>query len=230
MNRCLWCGSSVTSVISVKDFIQFKIIEHPLCEKCRNNLNRLENHETCKGCSRIYSGQDYCPDCLKWKRHYPSYEGCHYAVFEYNLFARELIEQFKFTGDCETADLFKKEVGAFFRKNMKDTIVIPIPLSAESFSSRGFNQTEVLLESAGVDFVCVLENNYQIGKQSRKNRAERMKSPQPFALSEHHKDIVRGNNIILADDIYTTGRTIYHAIELIRSHEPATVNSFSLFR
>lgn len=230
MTVCAWCGLSMISRLSISDFILFTLKNEQLCQQCKDKLVSLDAYTTCSGCSKVQSGSELCRDCIKWKELYPDYVNNHQAIYGYDAFAKEIIEQFKFTGDCETACLFKDDIKSFFSNIKKKTIVVPIPLSLTSYSSRGFNQTELLLEAADVNYSSLLENKYQIEKQSKKNRAERLKTPQPFAVKEQYKTVIQGSNIILADDIYTTGRTIFHAVELLKRYEPASIKSFSLFR
>ena len=54
------------------------------------------------------------------------------------------------------------------------------------------------------------ENQHAGAKQSEKNRQERLLTTQPFLLLEGHKKYLQ-QEIILFDDVYTTGRTLYHA-------------------
>lgn len=230
MTICGWCKSIVPLRISVYGLVQFKYDEHQLCQKCRNDLLSLTGQIKCGGCSRSQAQSDFCQDCLMWKSIYPEYRNNHHALFAYNGFARELIGRFKFEGDCEIAYLFKNDIKTYFRKKEKEVMIIPIPISSKSQSARGFNQTELLLEAADVSYHSLLENRYQTEKQSEKNREERLKTPQPFAIQERGIHLIKGNNIILADDIYTTGRTLLHAVEVIKRYGPASVESFSLFR
>ncbi|MCC5896203.1 MAG: ComF family protein [Alkalibacterium sp.] len=167
---------------------------------------------------------------MMWRHRYPDYKGNHHALYKYNTFAKEIIQQFKFMGDCDIANLFSQEIKSCFKKRKASDLIVPIPLSPDSYAVRGFNQTELLLEAADLPMSLLLENRYQTEKQSKKNREERLNSLQPFVIKEEYKRDIKGNNIILADDIYTTGRTMYHAIELINKYDPASVTTFSVFR
>ncbi|MCC5888983.1 MAG: ComF family protein [Alkalibacterium sp.] len=154
----------------------------------------------------------------------------HQAVYAYNGFAREMVKQFKFSGDCELAAAFSEEIKELTRCRRRSSLVIPIPISRSSIETRGFNQTELLLESARIEYQRVLENAFQREKQSKKTRFERLESPQPFIVRDRMEGEIKGKNLIIVDDIYTTGRTVYHAAQLLSQYNPASISSVSLFR
>lgn len=230
MSRCKWCGTIHSNTLTIHALVRFELQPDTLCFQCREKLESLNDQLTCRGCSRIQDKTDYCPDCLSWQKTYQGHTHIHEAMYAYNEFASQIIEQFKFTGDCVIAELFVKEVKEYFRKIGQTALIIPIPVSRESYSARGFNQTELLLAVSGVTYNSVLVNRYQCGRQSGKNRKQRLESPQPFEIDPCHGELIRGKPVVLVDDIYTTGRTIYHALDLILPMEPSSIRSFSLFR
>ncbi|WP_349532800.1 ComF family protein [Leuconostoc citreum] len=64
--------------------------------------------------------------------------------------------------------------------------------------------------------------------QSRFNRQKRLTRAQPFVIAN---DIsLSGQSVLLIDDVYTTGRTLYHAAELIYTLGAKNVKSLSLAR
>lgn len=65
--------------------------------------------------------------------------------------------------------------------------------------------------------------------QSKKTRKERMRLQQPFAIKKKTKKI-KNCSVILVDDIYTTGRTLFHAAAVINDCYPKSLNTFTLAR
>ena len=65
-------------------------------------------------------------------------------------------------------------------------------------------------------------------KQSKKSKAERLKQKTVFKTE---KGSVKGLNVMLIDDLYTTGATLHHAAECLKADgEANTVSSYTLIR
>lgn len=233
MLTCLCCGKQETEKLLLRDVLLFKpILSATCCHSCHSKLVPLANENTCVGCCRIKTDQtEYCLDCIKWQQHYPEYLFKHTALFQYDLFLKEWLESFKYKGDYRLAQLFEQEIAAYFHaKNQKGKYIIPIPISQTSMDLRGFNQVEELLKSARVNYHSALIHVAAGEKQSSKNRKQRMESPQPFILDKDCCNELKDKQIILMDDLYTTGRTLFHAAELLRQAKVATIETFSIAR
>jgi competence protein ComFC len=234
MITCLCCGKQETEKLLLRDVVLFKKLTLATrCQSCQSKLVLLANEVTCKGCCRIKTEQQdgYCLDCIKWQQHYPDYSFRHTALFQYNLFLKEWLENFKYKGDYRLVHLFDQEIADYFQaKSQKNKYCIPIPVSQTSMKLRGFNQVEELMKSAGVKFYPALVHIGTGEKQSSKNRKERMESNQPFIIDKTYASQLENEQIILMDDVYTTGRTLFHAAELLRQANVATIETFSIAR
>ncbi|WP_423189998.1 ComF family protein [Alkalibacterium sp. f15] len=171
-----------------------------------------------------------CLDCRNWKKAYPEYDFKHHSLFYYNEFAKAYMEKYKIVGDCELSSLFASELRVYLGPIAKRSCIIPIPISQDSKRIRGFNQVELLLDSADIPYIKALENGGEGEKQSKKNKADRMKTQQPFLLKAEMKSLVTDASILLVDDLYTTGRTLFHAADALKQYSPKRIETFSLFR
>ncbi|WP_177188615.1 ComF family protein [Alkalibacterium subtropicum] len=140
------------------------------------------------------------------------------------------MEKYKIMGDCELSLLFADELKGYFRPVLEHSVLVPIPITEQSQAARGFNQVELLLESAGLPYVKALNNVGEGEKQARKNRRERLRMTQPFTLEYPAVSRLEGASVILVDDLYTTGRTLFHAADALKSALPGRIQTFSLFR
>ncbi len=135
--------------------------------------------------------------------------------------------RYKFAGDYRLWTVFAAEFTAAVRQ-LTAAVVVPIPVTQATMATRGFNQVTALLD--GVDWTPCLQNRaVKKVAQSQKHRQERLQTPQPFTLSDSSK-AVAGKRVLLVDDVYTTGRTLYHAADLIYQAGAASVISISLAR
>jgi competence protein ComFC len=133
---------------------------------------------------------------------------------------------FKYRGDYVLAIIFTEKIKEFLRKIQPD-LIVPIPLSKERLYERGFNQAEALLNESGLTQTIPLTRIHS-EKQSKKSRSERIHIPQVFEVDRQIE--ILGKNILLIDDIYTTGSTLRHAAKLLKESGAERVQSLTLAR
>ncbi|MCK5027477.1 MAG: ComF family protein, partial [Candidatus Pacebacteria bacterium] len=102
-------------------------------------------------------------------------------------------------------------------------LVIPIPLHKKRKRQRGYNQTELLCNELSLidNSLYRTENHVLYKHQSTRsqteilNRKERLKNIQGcFSIKDPEK--IHGRNIILIDDITTTGATFREATRVLK--------------
>ncbi|WP_346015005.1 ComF family protein [Metabacillus halosaccharovorans] len=152
------------------------------------------------------------------------------SVYEYNDSMKDILSTFKFRGDAALAAVFLKDFKTSYKANFKTTkfdATIPIPLSPERLYERGFNQAKLLADFLPLPQLEVLERTHH-EKQSKKSRQERLTSSNVFSITD--RSIIEGKNILLIDDIYTTGTTLRHAAKRLKDFGAASISSLTLIR
>ncbi len=141
---------------------------------------------------------------------------------------RELIKSLKYSGvTCATHDL-SGILSDFIKKsdfNLKNFFIVPIPLSRQRMRERGFNQSELI----AAEFVsaqkmpeAALLNKVLIrvkatGQQAKMaDYGERYKNVSGcFAVKD--KQAIKGRQIIVIDDVFTSGATSSEAVRVLKS-------------
>jgi len=233
-NPCRLCNQSIELSMTLGTLIFPRALKKPiLCEDCYKQFEKIDLSAACKMCSKELKEkgmEEYCSDCLKWKKIYPEMIVNHQSIYKYNDFAKEWMKQLKFTGDILLAGSLSTIVRKTVKPYLKSHFIVPIPSSRNSIEERGFNQVEVLLDFAGVSFEKALINIGEGARQVTKGRSQRLETVQPFILSEEFKNLAKKKNILLVDDVYTTGRTIFHARECFLNAGIQNVSSLTIFR
>lgn len=230
MSTCIWCQEKCTEHFLFSYLFYRNPPQKLLCEHCTEQLNPVKNESAkCLGCEKR-SNIHYCEDCLYWKKIYPNYVFKHRSLYYYNDFAREYMERFKIMGDCELSSVFADELRRSLRSRVKRSLIIPIPISQQSKEQRGFNQVELLLTRAGIPYTSGLKHIGQGEKQAKKNKTERMSGSQPFIVDADKISLIKGASLIIVDDLYTTGRTMFYAADALKQYDPQKIETFSLFR
>ncbi|MDF7637404.1 phosphoribosyltransferase family protein [Leuconostocaceae bacterium ESL0958] len=139
---------------------------------------------------------------------------------------------YKFQGDYRLALVFRKELTAFVRRlkrHYQANLVLPIPVSPTRYQQRGFHQVAGLL-APGLRQQGLVVAQEPLQPQSALTRAARLASAQPFAIAENWQPHLKGQRILLVDDVYTTGRTLQHAAACVLAAGAQAVFSCSLAR
>lgn len=152
-----------------------------------------------------------------------------FYLFDYKNDIRNLIIDYKLNGRKDIcifiSKLIESDLKKIIREKNIDTI-IPVPMSKERYFSRGFNQVELILDEIGISY----------------EKAERRKNTLPMhGISEKNlrklnvKSAFRcdfptkSKNILIVDDIITTGATVFKMIKAIKeAGEPENIYIFSL--
>jgi ComF family protein len=192
-----------------------------VCPSCAPCFTPVES-PVCKMCGIMFQsreGYDHlCGECRKTPKKYTTAR----AAAVYDDFLRTAILDFKYrekTGLAKPLEniLFAAFV-TYFSENKID-LVIPVPLYIKRFRQRGFNQSFLLIvnwaeKTSNSNYlnpfqVCnhALERCRQTKPQAGLNRRERV-SNLKNAFTLRNPSAVIGKNILLVDDVYTTGSTV----------------------
>ena len=137
---------------------------------------------------------------------------------------KEWMHRYKFDGDYLLRRVFCGELTAAALQLGADCIV-PVPVTATTMATRGFNQVTGLLNCRLSPLLVTISREKQA--QSTKNRQERLATSQPFQLASTTSSLA-AKRVLVVDDVYTTGRTIYHAAALLRAAGAREVLGLSL--
>lgn len=226
MTTCLWCDVDIMKDVTWSTFIS-PVVDEKLCDACVKKFTIITGCR-CMICSRS-SMKEMCADCLWWKEKVAfDVLAFNYSIYSYNEEMKAYISRWKYRGDYILAEafasLFKETFQRVFSFLDEETIIVPIPLSEDRLNHRGFNQAEVLAHFLPMESTFALKRIHN-EKQAKKTRKERTNSKNPFILNQSIN-----KNVILVDDIYTTGATLRHAAKLLKRSGSKKVYSYTLIR
>ncbi|SJZ44372.1 ComF family protein [Selenihalanaerobacter shriftii] len=202
LQGCLYCEESEL----VTDDIH-------LCQNCLEKIEYITDNY-CQKCGKVLSEEkDYCDICEDHKYLFNKAR----SVALYSGGIPDYIHDFKYEGRQALAQPLGKLLGIYgleFYDRQKLDLIIPVPLAEEKFKNRGFNQAYLLAKEVGgcLDLPVdnrVLKRAVNTASQSKLSLLERKENVNSvfYCEPEKTKDI-KGKNILLIDDIYTTGSTV----------------------
>lgn len=181
----------------------------------------------CPVCREIINADDcFCPECTdRLKIYNDSFEtdgsekAC--ACFEYDENIKPAVFLLK-DGVCgNSAHAFGTYLADTVENNgISADIIVPVPLSIKSKRKRGYNQTELIAETVseklGIPVCCVVRKIRETAEQKALNGAERMLNLEN-AFEVSSPETVKGKNILLIDDVCTTGSTFSEITAVLKN-------------
>ncbi len=180
----------------------------PLCVDCKSEIQYITG-EICSICGKsINHGKITCKECIHRK---PSFDSVR-SLAIYSGVIRECIHSLKYENNRALGKYFAELLIPIVRKQTWSiNVVIPVPLSMKRLKERGYNQAAVIAHPLAL----LLEQPYQpYGlEQIRDTRSQVGLSAEErrFNVIDAFKaipELVRGKNILLIDDVMTTGATM----------------------
>ncbi|RVU70284.1 MULTISPECIES: ComF family protein [Lactobacillus] len=231
MNICLLCQQVFIPELSwIELFSLKKAGQHKFCTQCMKKFEKLTKIR-CRYCDKNLSTEGVCRDCQNWTKIYPHKLLKHHALYRYNDSFHDLMVNYKRYGDYALREVLQALCAKELAK-LKFDCYIPIPTSPEHQATRQFDTISAIFAEL-VPLTPLLKKYEKSGAQGEKNKQERLLSPQAFYLEtdQHLADNISQGRILLLDDIYTTGRTLYHARDKVLEEFPdAQIESFSICR
>lgn len=192
-----------------------KICKEEICNKCRMKIKKYQINIVIKPPNRYFNEL--------------------ISIFKYEGIIREKILQYKFNDKAYMKNTFAKII----LKNKKVCgllkkydIIIPVPIHKSRKAQRGYNQTQLiaskLAEYIDIEFCNnVLVKNKNTIAQSKLNRKKRIENIKG-AFDILNLEKVQGKNVLLFDDIYTTGSTANECSRILKTAGAKTVGILTI--
>lgn len=185
---------------------------NPWCKDCTDTMLDMQKClPICKKCGKfLEEGEEICVDCSSTP---PQFHVAR-SVGPYTDSYRIAIKALKFLGKRNLA----VRMGTMMADVVKNEpefwpldLIVPVPLSKGHLEQRGFNQTEVLAKQIGKELKLSVNKDALVRVKETPAQRELTKEERERNLLyafkiEDNKDIYR-KNILLVDDVYTTGST-----------------------
>ncbi len=196
-------------------------------------------------------GSDLCPNCLAeapealresedWI--FPFYDYRHPNI-------KKAVWMLKYNGKKRLAGVFGEVIynrileelsDLSQMENFLDPILVPIPLSDKRLRERGFNQAEMICKKlmkldAGNNFelenkvlIKIKETEHQARIEDRGQRLKNIVGSFAIKGNQKNNERIKGRNIILIDDVTTTGATLNEAKKVLKHAGAKKVIAFTV--
>lgn len=198
-----------------------EIGENYICWFCEQKFKKPVP-PTCAKCSRpinYNSENNLCSDCSSDEKYFEISK----SIYMYEGLIKECIYKFKYYNK----PYFYRFFGNSMIKYMKDNnyndfnFILAVPLHSSKLRSRGYNQSELLAkyisEKLNIPYINGLKRIKKTLKQSSKSKEERKKNlTNAFIIRRSNNiELIKNNNVLLVDDVYTTGSTVNECTKVL---------------
>lgn len=183
--------------------------------KIKNTILNILFPRYCLNCGK--EGQYICKDCELFMNDINNF-GNLIAFWEYNGIVKKAIHQIKYG---KTYDIIKELVNKKDFEIKENTIITYVPMYIKKQKKRGFNQSEIIAKEvgkkAGLPVIKLLEKIRKTSDQARLTKEERLKNLQRSFCIRAKPGLAQSiQNILLVDDVYTTGATMLECTKVLK--------------
>ena len=203
---CYFCGE--ISRVAICPVCQKKIvyIKEPRCKRCGKPIRYAEN--------------EFCVDCKREKIFYEQGK----SIWLHKEPVSWSVYQFKYHNRRVFGEFYASEMWRLYGEKIRDweiDTIIPVPLHWKRRVSRGYNQAEILakhlgrysgilVQTKGIKRIRYTERQKKLGNKERKKNLAGA-----FTISKKWKKV---RNVLIIDDIYTTGNTINEMAGILKQN------------
>lgn len=212
--NCYFCGEKIAGA----DYFG-------VCRGCVNKITFIGD-KSCMRCGKLLETGELCGDCRSFS--YSFDRALSLCLYEGKV--KEWIYAFKYGNKPYLARPFARMMAARL-KELEDhsaiRAVVPVPLHAQKQRQRGYNQARLLGKLVAREFNIKLEdilvrkrNTPPLSGLTRLQRMECLEGAFEIKDANLIKDV---KNVLLVDDIYTTGTTTNQCAKVLKNAGCANV-------
>ena len=200
-----------------------------LCETCDAELENLTHSPACTHCAMPLGADGApCPYCHN-RGIYPFDRIIRLGVFADPL--KHLIHQMKYHGRWGLAEVLADRLAGTERAKgllTETQAIVPVPLHFKRHVARGYNQADVIARQIGsrcqIPVIHAVrrtrDTETQTNLHSHERRIDNVRGA--FALRGAAKSL-RGEHVIVVDDVMTVGATLKEVGRTLKKAEPASL-------
>jgi len=207
----------------------FELIFPDNCLLCRRFLNSLHQRQLCAGCLELLVlnptpfNRQSASDPLAFDH---AWSAC-----LFNEPAQKLLHAFKYNSKTSLCKTFVPLMITFIDRHslplQKFDLIAPIPLHPARLRERGYNQSALLSLALSRHYNILHSENLLIRQKMTPTQtglgAKQRWTNMEGAFRIPNPTDIEGKNIILIDDLFTTGATVHSAAQVLKTAGAAKV-------
>ena len=178
-----------------------------LCEACVNGFRRVQG-PCCARCGDVLTSGSLCSRC----RTNPPRIDAVRSVFHFEDGLREAVHQFKYEGLSVLAEPLGTLMAAYWWEHpLAADVVVPVPLHRKRVRDRGYNQSALLAQVVAAEHAIPVNVDTLVRRRAtvpQVGLSVERRAKNVAGAFECRCDALAGAEVLLIDDVCTTGSTL----------------------
>ncbi|MBR1735050.1 MAG: ComF family protein [Alphaproteobacteria bacterium] len=205
-----------------------------LCADCWSKINWISEPK-CRICGApfVFEVDQICAACLANKPYFDKAV----SVFVYNERSKSMILKFKHQDATYMYEylanlMYKTAVNEISQSD----VIVPVPVSFIKRLKRKYNQSELLacelrrLSNIAYEPRVLKKIKQTMPQEGLSGKARRKNVIGSFGIDKKFENSIADKNVLLIDDVFTTGATVNECAKVLKEHKAKTVKVITLAR
>ena len=195
-----------------------------LCKNCLDNLEEIKG-KMCEKCGEELQGDNkFCDTCKSVEYNFDKSR----SFAKYEEVASKIVKRFKYNGKLYYGEYIAQLMSTKDECFENIDMIVFVPIGDKRKRERGFNQAEVIAENLSkiknLPFCDCLEKVGNEKHQAGLSKNERQKNLSgTIKLKDEAKKEIKGKNVLIIDDVFTTGATLSECAKILKTAKPKSV-------
>ena len=217
--KCMFCNTETVN-------------ESLICPDCEKKLKAIRGTICLKCGTMVEKSEDTCYTCFDKKYAFNKHRSC----FIYDDLSSTPVKLLKYSGKKYLAEPIARVMYAFNKDLFSNVDVITfVPMTDERKKDRGYNQCKVLAKElsniSNISVLKLLVKSHETEHQADLNFEGRIKNLKgSFEIDNEKLNNIKGKNILLIDDVFTTGSTLHECSRILFKGKAKSVSVLTFIK
>ncbi|MDR1609680.1 MAG: ComF family protein [Holosporales bacterium] len=216
-HKCIACSGEVDeqSTLCARCFTEITFIDYPICRVCGRMFESQES----------YDQDEVCDNCAKTQPHFDMAR----SLMQHNSCSRRVVMRIKKATDYSVVKICAERIHMRYPR-LFDNIdySVPVPSHWTRLIRRGNNPPDIialkLADVSGIEYRRLLKRVRRTEYQKDKSAAERRINIEGAFVCSCDNSVIVGKNVLVVDDVMTTGITLNECAKVLKAAGAVTVN------
>ncbi|HYE12114.1 MAG TPA: ComF family protein [Patescibacteria group bacterium] len=202
--KCCVCGREAKESVCSSCLSHLEYLEGRVCLKCGKGIDDEYNN-------------NICPDCQREDKHFDMAFSC----FQYKDMGKTIIHKLKYESCKEVACVLARFMHQkLIDEGLEMDAVVSVPIHKSKEEVRGFNQAQLIAEeiAAAMDrplWNCITRTKVTTDQFKLDKIHRNLNVHNAFCINMLYNE-VKYKNVLLVDDVYTTGSTVDECSRILK--------------